>query len=84
MQDSAWSYLEKFAGYDLAWVEEPADPLDYQLYAEICATTELPIATGENVFSLADARNLLRYGGTAATTGIFCSLTFRSATASPN
>ncbi len=61
--DSAWSYLDTFADYDLAWVEEPADPLDYQLYAEICAATELPVATGENVFSLADARNLLRYGG---------------------
>jgi L-alanine-DL-glutamate epimerase-like enolase superfamily enzyme len=61
--DNARSYLDKLAGYDLAWVEEPADPLDYQLYAEICAATELPIATGENVFSLADARNLWRYAG---------------------
>jgi L-alanine-DL-glutamate epimerase-like enolase superfamily enzyme len=61
--DSAWCYLDKFAGYDLAWLEEPADPLDYQLYTEICAATQLPVATGENVFSLADARNLLRYAG---------------------
>jgi D(-)-tartrate dehydratase len=61
--DSAWSYLDKLAAYDLAWVEEPTDPLDYQFYAEICAATKLPIATGENVFSLADARNLLRYAG---------------------
>jgi L-alanine-DL-glutamate epimerase-like enolase superfamily enzyme len=60
---SAWSYLDKFAGYDLAWVEEPTDPLDYQLYAEICSATRLPIATGENVFSLPDARNLLRHAG---------------------
>jgi L-alanine-DL-glutamate epimerase-like enolase superfamily enzyme len=61
--DIAGSYLDKFAGYELAWVEEPTDPLDYQLYAEVCAATELPIATGENVFALADARNLLRYAG---------------------
>ncbi|MBV9235194.1 MAG: mandelate racemase [Xanthobacteraceae bacterium] len=61
--DNAGSYLDKFAEYDLAWIEEPTDPLDYQLYAEICAGTAFAIATGENVFSLADARNLLRYGG---------------------
>jgi D(-)-tartrate dehydratase len=61
--DNARSYLDKLSEYDLAWVEEPTDPLDYQLYAEICAATELPIATGENIFSLTDARNLLRYAG---------------------
>lgn len=61
--DNARSYLDKFAEYDLAWIEEPTDPLDYQLYAKICADTDFSIATGENVFSLADARNLLRYGG---------------------
>jgi L-alanine-DL-glutamate epimerase-like enolase superfamily enzyme len=60
---NARSYLDTFAGYDLAWVEEPTDPLDYQLYAEFCAATRLPIATGENVFALADARNLLRHAG---------------------
>jgi D(-)-tartrate dehydratase len=61
--DNVWSYLDKLASFDLAWIEEPTDPLDYQLYAEICAATRLPIATGENVFSLPDARNLLRYAG---------------------
>ncbi len=60
---NARSYLDKLAEYDLAWIEEPTDPLDYQLYAEICAATALPVATGENVFSLADARNVLRYAG---------------------
>ena len=61
--DNVWSYLNTLPSFDLAWIEEPTDPLDYQLYAEICAATRLPIATGENVFSLPDARNLLRYAG---------------------
>jgi D(-)-tartrate dehydratase len=61
--NNVWSYIDKLAEYGLAWVEEPTDPLDYQLYAEVCAATALPLATGENAFSLDDARNLLRYAG---------------------
>ena len=49
--------------FKLAWIEEPAPPLDFELlhgYARMSAT---PLATGENLFSFDDARNLLRYGG---------------------
>ena len=51
------------ADYDLAWFEEPCDPLDFDLTREIAAVYPGPLATGENLFSAADARNLLRYGG---------------------
>ncbi|HXP31497.1 MAG TPA: enolase C-terminal domain-like protein [Stellaceae bacterium] len=51
------------APYELAWIEEPVDPLDYALHAELAAAFPTPIGTGENLFSAADARNLLRYGG---------------------
>ena len=51
------------ADYDLAWFEEPCDPLDFELTREIAAAYPGPLATGENLFSAADARNLLRYGG---------------------
>jgi D(-)-tartrate dehydratase len=61
--DNVFSYLKRFADYGLAWVEEPVEPLDYELYSEVSAATALPIATGENVFSWADARNLFRHGG---------------------
>jgi L-alanine-DL-glutamate epimerase-like enolase superfamily enzyme len=54
-------YLERLADYDLAWIEEPVEPLDYALYAKVCTATAMPIATGENVFSFGEARNLLRY-----------------------
>ncbi len=51
------------AEYDLAWFEEPCDPLDFDLTREIAGAYPGPLATGENLFSAADARNLLRYGG---------------------
>ena len=60
---TALSYAEALASYQLKWFEEPGDPLDYALNAEVCAVSATPIATGENLFSMQDARNLIRYGG---------------------
>lgn len=60
---AAFALLRALAPYRLAWFEEPCDPLDYALLAEISAAEFLPLATGENIFSAADTRNLLRYGG---------------------
>ena len=57
------SWLAAMAEARVEWVEEPASPLDYQSLARIAARSATPIATGENLFSLDDARNLLRYGG---------------------
>lgn len=59
----AFKYAAALAPYGLAWLEEPADPLDFELYRELCAATEMPVATGENIFSAADTRNLLLYAG---------------------
>ena len=39
------------------------DPLDYALQAEHAGLLSGPMATGENLFSHQDARNLIRYGG---------------------
>jgi len=44
-------------------VEEPAPPLDFEFLKQCAETTSIPLATGENLFSFDDARNLLRYGG---------------------
>jgi len=60
---TALRYLEELASYPLAWIEEPIPPLDFELHGEITAQSRLPLATGENLFSCDDARNLLRYGG---------------------
>src|SRR6185436_7665351 len=49
--------------YGLFWYEEVGDPLDYRLNAILSENYRGPIATGENLFSVQDARNLVRYGG---------------------
>ncbi|MDH7798814.1 MULTISPECIES: enolase C-terminal domain-like protein [unclassified Beijerinckia] len=56
-------YLQALAPLGLAWIEEPVHPLDYELHREVAAVSPLPLATGENLFSRDDARNLLRHGG---------------------
>ena len=54
---------EAIAPYGLRWYEEPGDPLDYALNASLSETYEPPLATGENLFSMRDASNLVRFGG---------------------
>lgn len=61
--ERAGEYAKAMEPYKLAWFEEPVDPLDYQAHADLAARYDGPIATGENLFSLTDARNLLRHGG---------------------
>jgi L-alanine-DL-glutamate epimerase-like enolase superfamily enzyme len=60
---TAIAYAEALAPYGLRWYEEAGDPLDYALQAELADHYPGPMATGENLFSVQDARNLLRYGG---------------------
>ena len=60
---SAIAYAEALQPYGLFWYEEAGDPLDYALQAELSRHYDRPMATGENLFSHQDARNLLRYGG---------------------
>jgi D(-)-tartrate dehydratase len=61
--ETALAYAKAISKYDLFWYEEPGDPLDYELQAEIARDYEGSLATGEDLFSVQDARNLLRYGG---------------------
>ncbi|MFI0453246.1 mandelate racemase/muconate lactonizing enzyme family protein [Actinomadura sp. 6N118] len=60
---TALKYGEAIEPYGLFWYEEVGDPLDYRLNATLCEHYRGPVATGENLFSLQDARNLIRYGG---------------------
>ena len=60
---TAVAYAKALSQYDLFWYEEAGDPLDYALQAELANHYEGPMATGENLFSMQDARNLIRYGG---------------------
>ena len=59
--ENAVAYAKALAPYGLRWYEEAGDPLDYQLQAELASHYPGPMATGENLFSLQDARNLIRY-----------------------
>ncbi len=61
--ETAIAYAEAISRYNLFWYEEPGDPLDYGLNAELAERYPGSIATGENLFSLQDLRNLVRYGG---------------------
>jgi len=60
---TALNYAEVLRPYGLFWYEEAGDPLDYALQAELGRKYDGPLATGENLFSHQDARNLLLYGG---------------------
>jgi len=60
---AAIAYGEALRSFDLFWFEEAGDPLDFALQAELASAYEGPLATGENLFSHQDARNLCRYGG---------------------
>jgi L-alanine-DL-glutamate epimerase-like enolase superfamily enzyme len=61
--ETAIAYAKMLRQYPLFWYEEAGDPLDYALQAALADFYPGPMATGENLFSHQDARNLLRYGG---------------------
>ncbi|MBC7431741.1 MAG: mandelate racemase/muconate lactonizing enzyme family protein [Rubritepida sp.] len=61
--ETAIAYARMLRQYPLFWYEEAGDPLDYALQAALSEFYPGPMATGENLFSHQDARNLLRHGG---------------------
>ena len=60
--ETAIAYAKMLREYPLFWYEEAGDPLDYAIQAALAEHYPGPMATGENLFSHQDARNLLRYG----------------------
>jgi D(-)-tartrate dehydratase len=64
--DTALAYAKMLSGYPLFWLEEAGDPLDFRLQAALAEVYAGPMATGENLFSHQDARNLIRYAGLRA------------------
>jgi len=64
--ETAIEYARALKPYGLFWYEEAGDPLDFQLQAELANHYDGPMATGENLFSMQDARNLIRHGGLRA------------------
>ncbi len=64
--DTAIAYAKMLRDYPLFWYEEAGDPLDYHLQATLAEYYPGAMATGENLFSHQDARNLIRYGAMRA------------------
>ncbi|MGA9082204.1 MAG: enolase C-terminal domain-like protein, partial [Pseudolabrys sp.] len=62
-RDESLRYAEALSPYKLRWFEEPCDPLDFALFAELAEIYGPPLATGENLYSAQDVENLVRFGG---------------------
>lgn len=65
------AFGQRIEQYGLRWYEEIGDPLDYAMNQSMAHWYEGAIATGENLFSLPDVRNLLNFGGMRAGRDIF-------------
>ncbi len=64
--DTMTAWRDAVAAQAPAWIEEPVSALDYAALADFTAGCAVPVATGENLFSSDDARNLQRHGGLRA------------------
>lgn len=62
-REDALLYAKALAPYNLRWFEEPCDPNDYSLMAELASVYAPPLAVGENLYGLQDVLNLVRLGG---------------------
>ena len=62
-REEALAYGRALSDFGLRWFEEPCDPLDFALLAEIASIYAPPLATGENLYSTQDVENLVRFGG---------------------
>ncbi|MEM6428509.1 MAG: mandelate racemase/muconate lactonizing enzyme family protein [Deinococcota bacterium] len=63
--DEAVRAARAFAPYDLTWLEEPIIPEDYQGHAQVAQEGGIPIASGENLRSLWEFKQLISCGGAA-------------------
>jgi len=59
----ALRYAKALSPFKLRWFEEPCDPLDFALFAELASVYAAPLAAGENLYSTQDVENLVRFGG---------------------
>jgi D-galactarolactone cycloisomerase len=61
--DEALEMARKLKPYDLAWLEEPVDPVDdYDAMARIRRETGVTIAAGENIGNVGEARRAIELG----------------------
>jgi L-alanine-DL-glutamate epimerase-like enolase superfamily enzyme len=65
-RERALAYARALEPFGLRWFEEPTDPLDFAGLSEVAREYAPPIGTGENLFSMQDVENLVRFGGLRA------------------
>lgn len=65
------AFGKRIEQYGLRWYEEIGDPLDFAMNQAVAQNYDGAIATGENLFSFQDVRNLLNFGGMRAGRDIF-------------
>lgn len=70
-RQEATRWAAALAPYGLRWYEEPGDPLDYALHHAVTDCYDGAVATGENLFSVPDVTNLVRYGGMRPNRDVF-------------
>lgn len=68
---TARQYAKSIQPYKLRWYEEAGDPLDFELNSFITNEYQEPVATGENLFSHQDVKNLVLHGGMRPEQDIF-------------
>jgi len=68
---TALAYAEAIRPFGLRWYEEVGDPLDYDLNRRLTEAYDLPVATGENLFSAIDVKNLVLFGGMRRSRDVF-------------
>ena len=68
---TARAYGREIEPMALRWYEEIGDPLDYALNRQMTETYRGAIATGENLFSVPDVKNLLNFAGMRRNLDIF-------------
>ena len=61
----AIQFGERVAEFDIAWLEEPVGPDDYEGYARVGRRLSIPLAAGEQEYGLSGFRDLLATGGVA-------------------
>lgn len=61
--DEAIRAAQAFAPFDIGWLEEPTIPEDYEGHARVAREGGIPIASGENLRSLWDFKQLISCGG---------------------
>ena len=69
--DQAQEMANAIEPLGLLWYEEPCDPLDFSLNRIVAEGYNGKIATGENLFSMIDTKNLIQFGGMRIDKDIF-------------